>query len=172
MKQPPGRKRFFGRYGGRFVPEMLIPALEELEEAFRRWKNDPRFRRDFAAALKEFAGRPTPLVFAANLSRLAGGCRIFLKMEGLAHTGAHKINNVLGQILLARHMGKTRLVAETGAGQHGLATAAGAARFGMPAMPPKARRAPVTMPSATANRASPWSSWAPTSSPSGKGRGR
>ena len=123
--------RYFGPYGGRYVPEMLIPALAELEEAFLRFRDDPDFQSELDELLRTYAGRPTPLYFARNLTQTIGGCRIYLKMECLAHTGAHKINNVLGQALLARAMGKTRLVAETGAGQHGLATAAAAARFGM-----------------------------------------
>ena len=123
--------RYFGSYGGRFVPEMLIPALAELEENFFHFRNQPDFRRKLDRLLRTYAGRPTPLYFAENLTRTIGGGRIFLKMESLAHTGAHKINNALGQALLARNMGKTRLIAETGAGQHGLATAAVAARFGM-----------------------------------------
>lgn len=125
------RRRFFGAYGGRFVPEMLIPALEELEAAFFRLRKDPVFKAELAALLRDYAGRPTPLYFAENLTRKAGGGRVYLKLESLAHTGAHKINNVLGQLLLARRMGKTAVVAETGAGQHGLATAAGAAKFGL-----------------------------------------
>jgi len=130
---PRERSRYFGDYGGRFVPEMLIPALTELEEAFFRCRRDAGFQIELNGLLRDYAGRPTPLYFARNLTRECGGCRIYLKMEGLAHTGAHKINNVLGQALLAREMGKTRLVAETGAGQHGLATAAAAARFGLKA---------------------------------------
>ena len=127
------RRRYFGPYGGRFVPEMLVPALAELEEAFFHFRRDAEFRNELDGLLRDYAGRPTPLYFAPNLSRAGGGCRIYLKMEGLAHTGAHKINNVLGQSLLARKMGKARLVAETGAGQHGLAVAAAAARFGLKA---------------------------------------
>jgi len=112
---------------------MLVPALAELEEAFFHFRRDAEFRNELDGLLRDYAGRPTPLYFAPNLSRAGGGCRIYLKMEGLAHTGAHKINNVLGQSLLARKMGKARLVAETGAGQHGLAVAAAAARFGLKA---------------------------------------
>ena len=125
------RQTYFGPYGGRYVPEMLIPALEELEKAYLFSRRDKSFGRELDFLRKNFAGRPTPLVFAENLTRSAGGCRIYLKMEGLAHTGAHKINNVLGQILLAKKMGKTHIVAETGAGQHGLATAAACAKFGL-----------------------------------------
>ncbi|MCX6565349.1 MAG: tryptophan synthase subunit beta [Candidatus Aminicenantes bacterium] len=123
--------RYFGPYGGRFVPEMLIPALSKLEEAFFHFRDDPGFKNELDRLLRTYAGRPTPLYFAENLTHESGWCRIYLKMEGLTHTGAHKINNVLGQALLAKKMGKTRLIAETGAGQHGLATAAAAARFGL-----------------------------------------
>ena len=125
------RRMHFGAYGGRYVPEMLIPALDELEEAYFRYARDKAFRKELDGLRRDYAGRPTPLYFAGNLTRSAGGCRIYLKLEGLAHTGAHKINNVLGQVLLARKMGKKRIVAETGAGQHGLATAAACAKFGL-----------------------------------------
>ncbi len=121
----------FGPYGGRYVPEMLIPALEELENAYLVHRKDQSFRKQLDFLQKNYAGRPTPLYLAENLTRKAGGCKIYLKLEGLAHTGAHKINNVLGQVLLAKKMGKTRIVAETGAGQHGLATAAACAKFGL-----------------------------------------
>jgi len=130
MKRRKGRAHF-GPYGGRYVPEMLIPALEELESAFLYYKRDRGFLKELDGLRRGYAGRPTPLYFAENLTRTAGGCKIYLKLEGLAHTGAHKINNVLGQALLARKMGKTRIVAETGAGQHGLATAAACAKFGL-----------------------------------------
>ena len=123
----------FGKFGGRYVPETLMAPILELERAYSVAKSDPLFQKEFAEILKNFVGRETPLDFAANLSQAAGGhVRIYLKREDLAHTGAHKINNVVGQILLARRMGKTRIVAETGAGQHGVATAAVAARFGLP----------------------------------------
>jgi len=122
---------YYGSYGGRYVPEMLLPALTELEEAFLHFRREKSFQRELARLLSDYAGRPTPLYQAANLSRRAGGAEIHLKLEGLAHTGAHKINNVLGQILLAARMGKKQIIAETGAGQHGLATAAAAARFGL-----------------------------------------
>lgn len=112
----------FGKYGGAFVPELLIPALEELERAFLKYKDDKGFNRELEYYLREFAGRPTPLYYAKNLSEKLG-CKIYLKREDLLHTGAHKINNTLGQGLLAKYMGKTRLIAETGAGQHGIATA-------------------------------------------------
>lgn len=112
----------FGKYGGAFVPELLIPALEELEKAFLRYKDDKKFNEELEYYLREFAGRPTPLYHAKNLSEKLG-CKIYLKREDLLHTGAHKINNTLGQGLLAKYMGKKRLIAETGAGQHGIATA-------------------------------------------------
>jgi tryptophan synthase beta chain len=120
----------FGPYGGRFVPETLIHALEELEREYVRAQSDPAFQAELSAALRDFAGRPTPLIEAARLSE-AAGCRVFLKREDLLHTGAHKINNTIGQCLLTRRMGKPRVIAETGAGQHGVATAAAAARFGL-----------------------------------------
>ncbi len=121
----------FGPYGGRYVPEMLVPALDELERAYFRFKGNKAFRAELDGLRKTYAGRPTPLYFAENLTRSAGGCRIYLKLEGLAHTGAHKINNALGQALLAKKMGKSRVIAETGAGQHGLATAAACAKLGL-----------------------------------------
>ena len=122
----------FGKYGGIFVPELLIPALEELEKAFLKYKDDKEFNDELEYYLREFAGRPTPLYFAKNLSEKLG-CKIYLKREDLLHTGAHKINNTLGQGLLAKYMGKERLIAETGAGQHGIATATVGALFKMPA---------------------------------------
>ncbi len=127
----PDRHGRFGRYGGRFVPETLMPALLELEQAYRRISRDREFRQELAWYLKDYVGRPTPLYFARHLTQALGGPRIFLKREDLAHTGAHKINNTLGQGLLARRMGKTRLIAETGAGQHGVATATVAALLGL-----------------------------------------
>src|SRR5216110_3127757 len=122
----------FGPYGGRFVPETLMHPLQELEEEYRRAQADPVFQGEFDYYLKEFCGRPTPLYFAERLTRELGGAKIYLKREDLLHTGAHKINNCIGQILLAKRMGKTRIIAETGAGQHGVATATVAARFGLP----------------------------------------
>ena len=124
--------RYGGRYGGRYVPETLRPALEELEEGYLAARADPSFRADLARCLREYAGRPTPLYHAANLSRIAGGAQIYLKREDLLHGGAHKINNTLGQALLARRMGKRRIIAETGAGQHGVATAMACAYLGLP----------------------------------------
>src|SRR5499427_8101615 len=121
----------FGPYGGRFVPETLMHPLQELEDEYFRSQQDPDFQREFQYYLKEFCGRPTPLYFAERLTRDLGGPKIYLKREDLLHTGAHKINNCIGQVLLARRMGKTRIIAETGAGQHGVATATVAAMFGM-----------------------------------------
>src|SRR3989338_7045119 len=120
----------FGDFGGIFVPETLIPALEELEEAFNRLKDNPKFNYELKDLLEKYAGRPTPLTFCPNLSKRLG-CHIYLKREDLLHTGAHKINNALGQALLAKHIGKERIIAETGAGQHGVATATAAARLGL-----------------------------------------
>nr|5EY5_B Chain B, LBCA-b [synthetic construct]5EY5_D Chain D, LBCA-b [synthetic construct] len=121
----------FGKYGGQYVPETLMPALEELEEAYERAKNDPEFQAELEYYLRDYVGRPTPLYFAENLTKDLGGAKIYLKREDLNHTGAHKINNALGQALLAKRMGKKRVIAETGAGQHGVATATVAAMFGL-----------------------------------------
>ena len=115
----PDRNGHFGRFGGRFVPETLMAPLLELERAYRAATRDPVFRRRLKALLADYAGRPTPLYYARRLSEHCGGARIYLKREDLCHTGAHKINNVLGQGLLAERMGKRRVIAETGAGQHG-----------------------------------------------------
>src|SRR5438105_2625922 len=123
----PGR---FGAYGGRYVPETLVAALEELERAYAAAKGDPKFQRQLQDLLEQYAGRPTPLYFAERLSRELRGAKIYLKREDLLHTGAHKINNCLGQALLAKRMGKKRIIAETGAGQHGVATATVCALFG------------------------------------------
>jgi len=127
----PDAQGHFGPYGGRFVPETLMHPLQELEAEYLRAKADPAFQRELQYYLREFCGRPTPLYFAERLTRELGGARIYLKREDLLHTGAHKINNAMGQILLARRMGKTRIIAETGAGQHGVATATVAAMFGL-----------------------------------------
>lgn len=127
----PNKHGYFGEYGGRFVPETLIKALEELDEAYRRYKKDPGFKRELSYYLNEYAGRPTPLYLARNLSEHLGLKAVYLKREDLLHTGAHKINNTLGQVLLAKRMGKKRVIAETGAGQHGVATATVAALFGL-----------------------------------------
>ena len=124
----PGR---FGPYGGQYIPETLMNAVRELDEAYRRLSADGGFRAELGALLRDYAGRPSRLTFAANLTARLGGAKIYLKREDLNHTGSHKINNVLGQALLAKKMGKTRLIAETGAGQHGVATATAAALFGM-----------------------------------------
>ena len=124
-------KGYFGKFGGRFVPETLMPALEELEKAYLEAKDDPSFISQYNYLLKEYSGRPTPLYYADRLSTCLGGIKLYLKREDLNHTGAHKINNVIGQILLAMRMGKKRIIAETGAGQHGLATATAAAKFGL-----------------------------------------
>ena len=121
----------FGRYGGRLAPEALMSALEELTAAYLSAKADPAFQADLAALLRDYAGRPTLLTEVPRFAAEAGGCRVFLKREDLAHTGSHKINNVLGQALLTRRMGKTRMIAETGAGQHGVATATASALLGL-----------------------------------------
>jgi tryptophan synthase beta chain len=127
----PDRRGHFGAFGGRYVSETLMPALIELEKAYAAARRDPKFRRQFQTYLREYAGRPTPLYYAERLTEKLGGGRIYLKREDLCHTGAHKINNTIGQILLAERMGKKRIIAETGAGQHGVATATVAARFGL-----------------------------------------
>lgn len=121
----------FGKYGGQYVPEIVMPALNELEAAYDKYKNDPEFQAEFKKLLREYAGRPTNLYFAEKLTKHYGKANIYLKREDLLHTGAHKINNALGQALLAKLMGKKRIVAETGAGQHGVASATVAALFGM-----------------------------------------
>jgi tryptophan synthase beta chain len=127
----PDRQGHFGPYGGRYVAETLMPALSELEHAYDKARRDRSFRKELQFYLHEYAGRVTPLYFAERLTEELGGAKIYLKREDLCHTGAHKINNTIGQILLARRMGKQRIIAETGAGQHGVATATVAARFGL-----------------------------------------
>ena len=127
----PDERGRFGDFGGKFVPETLMAALEELETAYREVKEDQQFQDRLGHLLRTYAGRPTPLYHAENLSRHCGGARIYLKREDLAHTGAHKINNALGQALLAQHMGKQRIIAETGAGQHGVAAATACAMLGL-----------------------------------------
>ncbi|WP_425387454.1 tryptophan synthase subunit beta [Desulfovirgula thermocuniculi] len=127
----PDERGYFGPFGGRFVPETLMPALEELAAAYQEARQDPSFWKELDYYLVHYAGRPTPLYFARRLTAQCGGARIYLKREDLNHTGAHKINNTLGQILLARRMGKKRVIAETGAGQHGVATATAAALFAL-----------------------------------------
>jgi tryptophan synthase beta chain len=127
---PDARGRF-GRFGGRYVPETLIPALQDLEAAYNDAKRDPEFLNKFHTILREYVGRPSRLYFAKNLTERMGGAKIYLKREDLNHTGAHKINNTIGQVLLAKRMGKKRIIAETGAGQHGVATATACALFGL-----------------------------------------
>lgn len=129
--QFPDATGHFGRFGGMFVPETLMAPLQELAAAYENAKEDPEFRRELDALLSDYVGRPTPLYFAERWTHALGGARIYLKREDLLHTGAHKINNAIGQILLAKRLGKTRIIAETGAGQHGVATATVCARFGM-----------------------------------------
>ncbi len=121
----------FGKFGGQYVAETLMEPLRELTEAFEKYKNNKEFLEEYNYYLKEYVGRETPLYFAEKLTEKLGGAKIYLKREDLNHTGAHKINNVLGQILLAKRMGKKKVIAETGAGQHGVATATGAALFAM-----------------------------------------
>src|SRR5215203_3921955 len=127
---PDARGRF-GQFGGKYAPETLMPALDELEAAYEEARRDPKFQDIVDRLARDYVGRPTPLYFARNLTDLGGGARIYMKREDLAHTGAHKINNALGQGLLAKRMGKTRIIAETGAGQHGVATAAVCALLGL-----------------------------------------
>jgi tryptophan synthase beta chain len=131
IKKLPDRKGYFGMYGGRFVPETLMPALRELEDAFLQLKKDRNFLRELVHLQKTYIGRPTPLYLAQRLTEYLKGAKIYLKREDLAHTGAHKINNAVGQVLLAKKMGKKRVIAETGAGQHGVATATGASLVGL-----------------------------------------
>jgi len=127
----PDKNGHFGQFGGRYVPETLMPALRELEEAYVHFRHDRTFREEFEYYLRQYVGRPNPLYFAEKLTKKFGGARIYLKREDLNHTGAHKVNNTIGQGLLAKRMGKKRVIAETGAGQHGVATATIAALFGM-----------------------------------------
>lgn len=131
MKRLPDKTGHFGIYGGRYISETLMPAVIELEAAYRKWKDAPAFKQELAYYLREYVGRPTPLYFAERLTNKLKGARIYLKREDLCHTGAHKVNNTIGQILLAKRMGKRRVIAETGAGQHGVATATVAAMFGL-----------------------------------------
>ncbi len=128
---PPGREGYYGAYGGCFLPEILTSTIEELRECFRACKADPAFWREYVEVMQSYSGRPTPVTYLDNLSRHLGGARIYVKREDLNHTGSHKINNVMGQGLLCKRLGKTRVIAETGAGQHGFATATMAARFGL-----------------------------------------
>ena len=131
MTSIPDQRGRFGQYGGRYVPETLMPALLELERAYLNAKKDRRFQAEFESYLKHYVGRPTPLYLAGRLTKKLGGAKIYLKREDLCHTGAHKINNAIGQALLAKRMGKPRVIAETGAGQHGVAVATVAAMFGL-----------------------------------------
>jgi tryptophan synthase beta chain len=128
----PDASGFYGIYGGRYIPEVLVPAVEELEKAFRQIMADESFRAELASLLKNYVGRPNPVTFASRLTKYCGGAKIYLKREDLNHTGSHKINNTLGQLLLAKRMGKTRIIAETGAGMHGVATATAAALLELP----------------------------------------
>src|SRR6185436_4661233 len=130
-KTQPDEHGHWGRYGGRYVPETLMAPLEELTAAYLSARKDPAFELELGTLLQDYAGRPTPLFHAARLTEHAGGAKIYLKREDLLHTGAHKINNTIGQVLLARRMGKQRVIAETGAGQHGVATATVCALFGL-----------------------------------------
>jgi len=131
MYKFPDDRGYFGNFGGKFLPETLIPALQELEEKYEKIKNDGDFQREFVYYLQEYAGRPTILYFAHRLTEAVGGAKIYLKREDLLHTGAHKINNTLGQVLLTKKLGKKRIIAETGAGQHGVSTATAASLFGL-----------------------------------------
>jgi tryptophan synthase beta chain len=124
-------KGYFGAFGGQFAPETLMPALASIEKAYAIAKKDKAFTREFRSLLKDYCGRPTPLYFAKSLTRRLGGAKIYIKREDLNHTGAHKITNSLGQTLLGRYMGKKRVIAETGAGQHGVATSTSAALLGL-----------------------------------------
>ena len=121
----------FGEYGGQYIPEILVPAVQEVEEAYEKYKNDPEFQQELKDLMTKYAGRPSLLYYAEKMTKDLGGAKIYLKREDLNHTGSHKINNVLGQVLLAKKMGKTRVIAETGAGQHGVATATAAALMGL-----------------------------------------
>jgi tryptophan synthase beta chain len=131
MYELPDNRGHFGPYGGVFVAETLVHALDELRTAYEQCRTDPEFRAEFAHELEHYVGRPSPIYHAERWSTILGGAQIFFKREDLNHTGAHKVNNTIGQALLARRMGKPRVIAETGAGQHGVATATVAARYGM-----------------------------------------
>lgn len=131
MYNQPTIEGFYGNFGGQFIPETLMSAVKELNDMYKKVKNDPEFQEELSYYLKDYVGRETPLYFAERLTKKLGGAKIYLKREDLNHTGAHKINNALGQVLLAKRMGKNKVVAETGAGQHGVATATAAALFGM-----------------------------------------
>src|SRR5215467_13965673 len=131
VRRDPDARGYFGEFGGRYVPETLVQPVEELERAYFQARDDDEFQRELGRLLKHYVGRPTPVYEAARLTQAAGGATIYLKREDLTHTGAHKINNALGQALLAQRMGKQRIVAETGAGQHGVATATACALLGL-----------------------------------------
>src|SRR3989338_9227586 len=131
MNLKSSKNGYFGKYGGQFVPETLMAGLEDLERSYDKFQKDKKAQAQLKDLLANFVGRPTPLYFAENLTKFCGGAKIYLKREDLAHTGAHKINNALGQAMLAKFMGKKRIIAETGAGQHGVATAAAAAFLGL-----------------------------------------
>ena len=130
--QWPNEKGYFGDFGGRYVSETLMPLIEEVEQEYNSVKNDSKFQKEFDYYLKNYVGRPSPLFFAKRITEDLGGAKIYFKRDELNHTGAHKINNCMGQILLAKRMGKKRIIAETGAGQHGVATATVCALFGLP----------------------------------------
>src|ERR1700761_4534972 len=132
FRSGPDERGHFGNFGGRFVAETLMPLILDLEKAYAKAKADPAFQKEMDGHLKNYVGRPSPLYFAERTTEHLGGARVYFKREELNHTGAHKINNCMGQILLARRMGKTRIIAETGAGQHGVATATVCALFGLP----------------------------------------
>ena len=127
----PDAEGYYGEFGGQYTPELLVPAIEELEACFNKARKDKKFLTTLNNAYRDFVGRPTPLLFCSNLTKKLGGAKIFIKNEGVTQTGAHKINHCVGQVLLAKQMGKTRIIAETGAGQHGLATASVSAKFGL-----------------------------------------
>ena len=131
LQSGPDERGHFGIYGGRFVAETLMPLILSVEKAYEEARHDPAFAEEFAFFLEHYVGRPSPLYYAERLTTQFGGAKIYFKRDELNHTGAHKINNTLGQILIARRMGKTRIIAETGAGQHGVATATVCARFGL-----------------------------------------
>lgn len=163
MTNPKGR---FGVHGGQYLPETLMNAVLQLEEAYEFYKEDPAFQQELTALLNDYAGRPSRLYYAERMTRDLGGAKVYLKREDLNHTGAHKINNVLGQALLAQKMGKTRLIAETGAGQHGVATATAAALLGMACVVYMGRRTPAARPSTSTG----CGCWGPRWSPSPPGR--
>ena len=130
--QWPNEKGYFGDFGGRYVSETLMPLIEEVEQEYNSVRNDSKFQKEFEYYLKNYVGRPSPLFFAKRITEDLGGAKIYFKRDELNHTGAHKINNCIGQVLLAKRMGKKRIIAETGAGQHGVATATVCALFGLP----------------------------------------